>query len=475
MKKITPKTQKNNIGKAAMNIIVLNGSPKGDLSVTLQYVRFAERKFPRHSFQVFPVAQMIRKIERDENAFQEVIGAVKTADAVVWAFPLYFFLVCSQYKRFIELIFERGAQSAFAGKYTACLSTSIHFFDHTAHNYMHSICDDLQMNFAGSYSAAMYDLMRGKERARLLAFFSHFLDILERRAPLARVYPPLAAPPAAYIPGAAVTGVTVQDKRILILKDGQEPSGNTEVMAAQLAACLGGSADVVNLMDLDIKGGCLGCCKCGLDNVCDYQDKDGFVNFYEDKVKKADVVVFAGAIHDRYLSSCWKMFFDRSFYNTHTPTLSGKQIAYLISGPLAQLPNLRQILEAYAEFQEADLAGIVTDEADDSTETDMLVEELARRLAGPGGKPIQPMTFLGVGGRKIFRDEIYGMLRFVFQSDWRYYKKHGYLDFPQKNFKVRRMNMMMMILTKSPPVRKKFLKMLKEQMVKPLKYVAQNK
>ena len=111
MKKITPKTQKNNIGKAAMNIIVLNGSPKGDLSVTLQYVRFAERKFPRHSFQVFPVAQMIRKIERDENAFQEVIGAVKTADAVVWAFPLYFFLVCSQYKRFIELIFERGLLS----------------------------------------------------------------------------------------------------------------------------------------------------------------------------------------------------------------------------------------------------------------------------------------------------------------------------------------------------------------------------
>jgi len=106
----------------------------------------------------------------------------------------------------------------------------------------------------------------------------------------------------------------------------------------------------------------------------------------------------------------------------------------------------------------------------------MLLEELARRLAGPGGAmPLQPMTFLGIGGRKIFRDEIYGMLRFVFQSDYRFYKKHGYLDFPQKNFKVRRLNMMMMTLTKIPPVRKKFLKMLKEQMVKPLKHIAENR
>jgi len=459
-----------------MNIAVLNGSPKGDLSVTLQYVRYAAAKFPQHSFRIFPVARTIRKIERDESAFQEIIDAVKNADVVLWSFPLYFFLVCSQYKRFIELIFERKQQEAFAGKYTVCLSTSVHFFDHTAHNYMHAVCDDLGMNFIGSYSAAMYDLMRGKERKRWLSFAGHFLDVVNRRAPTPRVYPPFKASPAAYSPGRVTVDIEAQDKRILILQDGQEPSGNTDAMVAQLAACFRGTADVASLMDLDIKGGCLGCCKCGLDNVCDYQGKDGFVDFYENSVKKADIVVFAGAIHDRYLSSRWKMFFDRSFYNTHVPTLAGKQIAYLISGPLAQIPNLRQVLEAYAEFQEANLAGIVTDEEDNSTETDELMAELARRLVRPAADiPLQPMTFLGVGGRKIFRDEIYGMLRFVFQSDYRYYKKHGYFDFPHKNFKVRRMNMMMTTLTKIPPVRRKFLKMLKEQMVKPVKYIAENR
>lgn len=39
-----------------MKIIVLNGSPKGNLSITLQYIRFLEKKYPQHKFQIFNVA-----------------------------------------------------------------------------------------------------------------------------------------------------------------------------------------------------------------------------------------------------------------------------------------------------------------------------------------------------------------------------------------------------------------------------------
>jgi hypothetical protein len=63
----------------------------------------------------------------------------------------YYFLVSSQYKRFIELIWERKAEGFFKDKYTAVLSTSIHFFDHTAHNYMNAICDDLEMKYLGFF------------------------------------------------------------------------------------------------------------------------------------------------------------------------------------------------------------------------------------------------------------------------------------------------------------------------------------
>jgi hypothetical protein len=76
---------------------------------------------------------------------------------------------------------------------------------------------------------------------------------------------------------------------------------------------------------------------------------------------------------------------------------------------------------------------------------------------------------------KIFRDEVWGMLRLVFQSDHRYYKQHGYYDFPQKDFKTRRRNFLMMLMTRIPAFKEKFLKMLEKEMVKPLKNVVKNK
>ena len=48
-----------------MKITVLNGSPKGPLSITLQYVYFLQKAFPQHEFGVYHVAQQIKKLARD--------------------------------------------------------------------------------------------------------------------------------------------------------------------------------------------------------------------------------------------------------------------------------------------------------------------------------------------------------------------------------------------------------------------------
>ncbi len=119
-----------------MKILVLNGSPKGDLSVTMQYVAFLQKMNPEHTLKIINIAQQIKKIEQSESDLNEIVEEIKNADGLLWAFPLYVFLVHSQYKRFIELIQERNVTDAFRGKYTAVLTTSIHFFDHTAHQYM---------------------------------------------------------------------------------------------------------------------------------------------------------------------------------------------------------------------------------------------------------------------------------------------------------------------------------------------------
>ena len=96
-----------------MKITVLNGSPKGNLSVTMQYVNFIQKKFPHHELKILNIASQIKKIEKDTEAFQEIMDEVRSSEGVLWAFPLYVFLVSSQYKRFIELLWERKAGGCF--------------------------------------------------------------------------------------------------------------------------------------------------------------------------------------------------------------------------------------------------------------------------------------------------------------------------------------------------------------------------
>ena len=48
-----------------MRILVLNGSPKGEYSITLQTIRFLEIVYPESHFEVLHVGQKIRSLEKD--------------------------------------------------------------------------------------------------------------------------------------------------------------------------------------------------------------------------------------------------------------------------------------------------------------------------------------------------------------------------------------------------------------------------
>jgi multimeric flavodoxin WrbA len=456
-----------------MRITVLNGSPKGKLSVTMQYVRYVQQTFPQHDLDIVHVAQRIKKIERDGRTSQDIVERIRTSDGVLWSFPLYILHVHGSYKRFIELIWEREAVDAFAGKHAASLSTSIHFFDHTAHNYIHAICDDLGMRFTGSFSAEMRDLLEEEGRAKLTVFAEDFFRAVEQDCPVQRRYPPLTVRAFDYTPGPVERQIDMGGNRVVVLTDAELHQTNLLRMVERFEAALSGDVEVLNLHDMDVQGGCLGCLKCGYDNVCAYQGKDGYVDFYDTKLRTADILVFAGAIRDRYLSSTWKTFFDRSFFNCHTPALIGKQFGFIVSGPLAQIPTLREILEAWVQFQQSNVVGFVTDEGsvsagDDSAHIDALLQNLAQRMVWFSDQDyVQPQTFLGVGGTKVFRDDIWGRLRIVFQADHRAYKQLGFYDFPQRDLGVRALNAVVSPLLRIPRVREMFTRRIKEGMVGP--------
>jgi hypothetical protein len=315
--------------------------------------------------------------------------------------------------------------------------------------------------------------MKESEQKKFLIFNDLFLKGIEKGVSTARENPPIEPNFFCYEPQNHTQPVDPGERQVLILTDCMPDQTNLLRMVERLKSCFLKGVTVVDLSDISMKGGCLGCIRCGYDNTCVYEGKDEFTTFFNETVKKAPIIVFAGAIKDRYLSSTWKMFFDRSFFNNHTPYLLGKQIGFIISGPLGHIPNLRQILDGYVELQQGNLAGVVTDEHEHSSEVDSMIEGLAYRLieCATAGY-IKPSTFLGVGGHKIFRDDIYGRLRFPFQADHAYYKKSGAYDFPQKDFKARITSAILMLLTKIPAMRKEiYNRKIIEGMVKPLKKI----
>jgi multimeric flavodoxin WrbA len=316
----------------------------------------------------------------------------------------------------------------------------------------------------------MYDLMSRKGREKWALFASEFFEGIQARVPTTKKFSPILDRTFDYVPGPARQKVSIRGKKVLILTDLKDSHTNLGKMIERFRNSFVEEVDVANLRQLDIKGGCLGCIQCGYDYQCAYGDQDEYVQFYKDRVKAADVLIFTGTIQDRYLSSRWKMFFDRSFFNAHTPSLIGKQVGFIVSGPLRQIPNLRQILEAYTEWQLANLVDIVTDEVGDAEDLDAQLQSLAQRIVHLSEKNyIKPKTFLSVGGMKILRDEVWGKLRFPFQADHRFYKSHDFYDFPQRKYKSRLINSILILLTKLPSMRKEiYRKKIKEQMVRPL-------
>ncbi len=439
-----------------MRIIVINGSPKSDSSsVTMQYIKYLQKRLPQAEFVILNIANKIKALESNTQQFEETIAAIKASDGIIWGFPLYYLLVSSQLKRFIELVYERNSEAAFRSKPTAAISTSIHFCDNYALNYIKEVSEDLGMNFFDYYAADMMDLNNEKERTRLNLFAANFVSFIQSGAQNPRQSMPLQYKPAELDFSHSPSKTVPTSKKVVILTDEQETNHNLRHMTSYLKKLFGSQAEIVNLHDTKVNGGCLGCIRCGYDFNCVYDGQDDYRKVYETKIITADIIIYAGTIRDRYLSAKWKQFFDRSFFHNHTPMLNGKQVAMVISGPFRQMDNLKNLFQNYFEVLHVNLTGIVSDDYEDSSIVETGLYNLAVKLAAMAEQEyVAPMSFLGVAGKKLFRDELYIRLRFPFVKDYQSYKERGNFDFPQKDVKTLLMNNFFTFLARFPKIRK---------------------
>ena len=403
-----------------MKIAVINGSPKGKYSITLQTVRYLERKYPEHEFMVLHAGQRIKALEKD---FTEAKKLLDACDAVLFSYPVYTFLAPSQLHRFIELVKEH--QIDLKGKYATQISTSKHFYDITAHKYIEENALDLKMKYIRGLSADMEDLLSEQGREDAEKFFVRFLwsvkeDIYTVRAEEPSEYKMVRAT----VPGEAVN--TKAEKDIVIITDNTDETSNLQTMIARFRQVFPYQTRIVNISEYPLMGGCLGCFRCAVSEKCVY--KDEFDSFLRENIQKADAIVYAFTISDHSMGSRFKMYDDRNFCNGHRTVTVGMPVGYLVSGNYGAENNLRTVIEARCETGGNFLSGVATDEY----ATDKQIDDLAKSLSfALETKHTTPQNFWGVGGMKIFRDLIYQM-RGMMRADHKFYKKQGIYDFPQK-------------------------------------------
>ncbi|MDQ7826057.1 MAG: NAD(P)H-dependent oxidoreductase [Candidatus Eremiobacteraeota bacterium] len=453
-----------------MKIVVLSGSPKGPHSVTLHYIRYLEKYFDMHTFRVFHTGMEIGRYEKKPDALKELAEEIEASDAVIWCYPVYVGLVPAQMKRFIELVFEGGFAEAFKGKYATTFTTSAHFMDNVAHAYTEAVSSDLSMRYVEGYSAGMDDLIKKEERHRIITFMRAFFLHVEENWPGKQPFLPPSARLSEYKPGKIADVPKKGSRKIVLFTDAEEKDVNLSRMTEVLAKSLANPLEIINIRSISMRGGCLSCYRCVSENECSY--KDGFTKIYREHLMPADAIIYAGTIRDRFLSARWKMFYDRSFFNGHRPTTSGKQAAFLFSGPLAQNPQIVQYLECIAGAGQVHNLGIITDEGS-SAEVTARLNALAKKILWSIGEGfIRPLTFPGVGAHLLFRDLVYTH-QWLFKADHLYYREHGLYDYPQndvtENMKKHFLGLMMLF----PSGRKAMIRESKKKMLEPYQKVIQ--
>lgn len=444
-----------------MDILVLNGSPKGDYSITLQTVLYLEKLYPENTFTVLHVGQRIKALEKD---FAPAMEAISAADVLLFSYPVYTFVAPCQLHRFIELMKEHHAPVK--DKFVTQLTTSKHFYDVTAHRYIQDNCQDMGMKFVKGLSADMEDLTSKKGQQEAIAFWKHFLWCVETDS-YEPCYFKLTAPVCKPVTVPAES-VTKQEGNVVIVADYTAENTQLLSMIERFQSVLPMKSRVVNIAEYPFRGGCLGCFNCATDGICIY--KDGFDTFLREKIQTAQSIIYAFTIKDHSMGSTFKMYDDRQFCNGHRTVTMGMPIGYLISGNLSEEENLRTIIEARAQVGSNVLSGVATDETDPDKEIDNLAASLTYALEN---KYQQPQNFYGIGGMKIFRDLIYQM-RGMMKADHRFYKKHGQYDFPQKQpGKIMMMYLVGAILS-SPKIKAKLGNKMNEGMLMPYRKVLEN-
>lgn len=405
-------------------MVVLCGSPKGPNSVTLQTVRYLARRFTDDRFSVFGLRASGDGVFPDFAAFAD---AVSDADALVFAYPVYSFGPPSHVMRAVEEIKRRSL--SLDGLFFTQITTSMKVLDPLAHEWVARNALDLGMRVVSGLSAGQEDLPSGTGGADAEAFWEYF-----RAAVRGSLDAPSAVADRRRFRTLLIADLTPDDARLAGMIDGFRRVYPYDI-------------EVFNVRDFRFRGGCLGCLRCSPEGHCVYAD--GFEELFRSSHGTVDATVVAFSVRDHGIGSALKRYFDRTYFNGHRAPEKRSSIGYLVAGDLSSEPQLKTYLDAYTQFRHTRDCGICV-----SGEGEPGLAALAARMQySLENDYLRPRNFYGEACVTMFRD-IVTEFRGVMRADYRYFRKHGLLDYAEGRSEMIRKSMQAGMLLSSPELQR---------------------
>ena len=94
-------------------VLVINGSPKGDYSLTLQHSLYMLGQANDAEYRILQAGEALFAIQYETGWLEQAVKDIAWADAVIWNTPVYTMLVPWQLMRLVQLIKEAGQGSVF--------------------------------------------------------------------------------------------------------------------------------------------------------------------------------------------------------------------------------------------------------------------------------------------------------------------------------------------------------------------------
>ncbi len=407
-----------------MKVIVLNGSPRGNTSVSYHHILFLEKHFKSMDFKYIHISKLINKYKDD---LDDVIEEMIQSDLILWSYPVYTFSVPYQLMVFMNKLSEHPRVNELTGKYTTQFSTSKHFYDITAYDYMKLQLESHGMTHLTGYMGDMSDLLEESGRHKMVSFFDQVIDLMKHEL---KYEPQLLNPVNVYdFRYETLPEPDKKPSKVLVVYNGEDYSETLKHMIAAFENLCEHEVHRLDISNINIHSGCLGCLKCVFIGTCVFMDE--FEEMYQSKIQDADVLIYASDIKNHFIHEDFKLIDDRAFYNGHKVNIKSKAMGYLLTGSLTTEENLRMLMRAKAEVGHmAYLEPATNEQVDVLNQIKRLCHEVDYFLVH---EPYAKTSFYGVGGMKVFRDLVYSMRGFMV-DDHDYYKKHNLYDFPKKHY-----------------------------------------